>query len=66
MRAIKKAAKKPALKNGPQEFFIGGDESPKTQNIKRLAESGSKVPTVKRRRGKIRISFRCENFLAYE
>ena len=55
MRAIKKAAKKPALKNGPQEFFIGGDESPKTQNIKRLAESGSKVPTVKRRRGKIGI-----------
>ena len=52
MRAIKKAAKKPALKNGPQEFFIGGDESPKTQNIKRLAESGSKVPTVKRRRGR--------------
>lgn len=52
MRAIKKAAKKPASKNSPQEFFIGDDASPKAQNIKRLAESGSKVPTVKRRRGR--------------
>ena len=52
MRAVKKAAKKPALKNGPQEFFIGDDASPKTQNIKRLAQAGAKVPTVKRRRGR--------------
>ena len=52
MRAVKKAANKPALPKGPQDFFIGDDTSPKTQNIKRLAESGSKVPTVKRRRGR--------------
>ena len=52
IRSIKKAAKRPALKNGPEEFFIGGDESPKTQNIKKLAQAGSKVPIVKRRRGK--------------
>ena len=52
MRAIKKAAKKPPVSKGPQEIFIGGDESPKTQNIKRLAESGSKVPAIKRRRGR--------------
>ena len=52
MRSIKKAAKRPALKNAPEEFFIGDDTSPKTQNIKKLAQAGSKVPTVKRRRGK--------------
>ena len=50
MRSIKKAAKRPA--KGPEEFFIGDDASPKTQNIKKLAQSGSKVPTVKRRRGR--------------
>ena len=52
MRAIKNAGKKPALPNNTEEFLKGDDNSPKTQNIKRLAESGSKVPRVKRRRGR--------------
>ena len=52
MRAVKKAAKRPASSKGPEEFFIGEDASPKTQNIKKLAQSGAKVPIVKRRRGR--------------
>ena len=50
-----KGSQETSFKEWSSRFLIGGDESPKTQNIKRLAESGSKVPTVKRRRGKIGI-----------
>ena len=45
-----KARSNPHEHEGPEEFFKGDDASPKTQNIKRLAEAGAKVPTVKRRR----------------
>ena len=47
-----KARSNPHEHEGPEEFFIGDDASPKTQNIKKLAQSGSKVPTDKRRRGR--------------
>ena len=53
MRAVKKAARvkrKPVGEN-TEMFFMGEDLSPRARNVKRLAESGAKVPTIKRRRG---------------
>ena len=51
-RAIKKAAR--GVKNIPipprvETFFTGEDVSPRTRNIKRLAEAGAKVPPKRRR-----------------
>ena len=53
MRAVKKAARakrKPVGKD-TEVFFMGEDLSPRTRNIKRLAEGGAKVPAIKRRKG---------------
>ena len=56
MRAVKKAAtvKRTPLPKDTEVFFMGDDTPPRTRNIKRLAESGAKVPPTTKRRRRIK------------
>ena len=52
MRNVKKAAtvKRKPIPKDTEVYFMGEDASPRTRNVKRLAEAGAKVPTAKRQR----------------
>ena len=53
MRTVKKVAarvKRIRIPKDTELFFMGEDASPHTRNMKRLAEGGAKVPSIKRPR----------------